>query len=247
MIAVVSDIHGNLEALTAVLADAKAHNVEAVYNLGDLVGYGPNPVECVEAAMGWEVNLMGNHELLAVMDIEGTSEAAERAVMWTWQALRAEGVRRHLMWLFDLLRSHTVGDFLLVHGSPRNALHEYVFPEDVFNQPKMDSIGALIDRYCLCGHTHVPGVFRQADDENWEFFSPAEHGPMRRLDGRKSIVNVGSVGQPRDGDWRACYVLLDGWDVTFRRVEYDAETTIRKLRDDPDLPGFFGDRLREGR
>jgi diadenosine tetraphosphatase ApaH/serine/threonine PP2A family protein phosphatase len=247
MIAVVSDIHGNLEALTAVLADAKRHGAEAIYNLGDLVGYGPNPVECVEAAMGWEVNVQGNFDLDLWFEDVSYPAGAWRTMQAARRQLEAAFGDRGWEFFQQMKVKQTEGDFLFVHGSPRNPKHEYVFPEDTYNQRKMTRIGDLIEKYCLCGHTHVPGLFVQTDAGNWEYADPMDGCPIRRLDGRKTIVNVGSVGQPRDGDWRACYVLLDGWDVTFRRVEYDVEATIRKMHAIPELERFLGDRLREGR
>lgn len=246
MLAILSDVHGNLEALTAVLADAKEQGATAIYGLGDLVGFGPNPVECVELAMGWAVNVMGNFDYAAVHEPDGFGVNAEQSILWTTERLRAVG-NRLLNWLGELPRTHATGDFLLVHGSARNPTNGYVFPEDVHNQPKLNRIGERIKRFCFCGHTHVPGVFVQADEGNWEYSERTGHGQLWRIDGRKTIVNVGSVGQPRDGEWRACYTLVFGWDVTFRRIEYDVETTIRKIHQDPNLPDFLGDRLREGR
>jgi diadenosine tetraphosphatase ApaH/serine/threonine PP2A family protein phosphatase len=227
------------------LADAKNYGVDAVYNLGDLVGYGPNPVECVEVATGWPVNLMGDCDQNALLDPTLCNDMAERIATHPRAALRGRDAL--VMWLNGLPKTHSEGDFVFLLGSPRNPLNEYLFPEDIYNQWKMARVGDLIDLYSVCGHTHMPGVFHQTGRGEWEYLDPAEHGPLWRLDGRKTVVNVGSVGQPRDGDWRACYVLLDGWDVTFRRVEYDVEATIAKLRTDPDTPGYFGDRLREGR
>jgi diadenosine tetraphosphatase ApaH/serine/threonine PP2A family protein phosphatase len=249
MWAVLSDIHGNLEALDAVLADVARHPVTHTYCLGDVVGYGPNPVECLERALDWDVVLLGNHDQAAMFDPDGFGVAAERAIFWTRSQL--EVARRGDLWEFlaERPRSHREGDFLLVHGSARNPLNEYVFPEDVYNSRKMNRIGDLLDRYCFCGHTHVPGVFVGPAEGGgeWEFIAPQECWGFYRLDGRKTIVNVGSVGQPRDQDWRACYALVDGWDVTFRRVEYDVDATVRKVHATPDLDDFLGDRLREGR
>ena len=112
----------------------------------------------------------------------------------------------------------------------------------------MEGIFALFERCCFVGHTHFPGVFTKGRTPNeWAFQTPEECDSRFRLDDRKTMINVGSVGQPRDGDWRACYVLLNGDTVHFRRVAYDVETTIRKLRDIPDLPGFYGERLEDGR
>ncbi len=140
-------------------------------------------------------------------------------------------------------RIHREDGFLYVHGSARNPINEYVFPEDIYNQRKMERIFALVERYCFQGHTHVPGIFT----ENLQFHSPDEIDYAYRLDGRKTLCNVGSVGQPRDGDWRACYVMLDGETIQYRRVEYDIDSTVRKIYDIPDLENFLGDRLRDGR
>ncbi len=132
---------------------------------------------------------------------------------------------------------------MFVHGSARNPLNEYVFPEDIYNQRKMEKIFSLIEHHCFQGHTHVPGVFTQG----LNFLSPEEIGYEYRLADEKTMTNVGSVGQPRDGDPRACYVVLDEGTVKFRRVEYPFENTIKKIYDIPELDNFLGDRLREGR
>jgi diadenosine tetraphosphatase ApaH/serine/threonine PP2A family protein phosphatase len=140
-------------------------------------------------------------------------------------------------------QKHREGDFLFVHGSPRNPLNEYIFPEDIYSEVKMRSIFAQVPRYMFQGHTHVPGIFL----ESMEFLSPEDVGSEYVLDGRKTLCNVGSVGQPRDGDGRACYVLLDGQTIRYRRVAYDVETTIRKIREIDELDDFLAERLRGGR
>ncbi len=129
-----------------------------------------------------------------------------------------------------------------MHGSPRNPVNEYVFPEDIYNAEKMESIFGLVEQYCFQGHTHVPGIFT----ESLQFIRPEDVNSSYILNGRKALVNVGSVGQPRDGNWRTCYALVAGTDITFRRVEYDIERTIAKIYDTPELADFSGDRLREG-
>jgi diadenosine tetraphosphatase ApaH/serine/threonine PP2A family protein phosphatase len=247
MRAILSDIHGNLEALEAVLTDAAACGASSIYCLGDLVGYGPNPVECVDVSMDWDVVLLGNHDQAAMFDPDGFGQSAEKAIFWTRARLETAG--RNDLWEFlaERPRTHQEPGFLHVHGSPWGPLNEYLFPEDVYNPQKMTRIGELMERYCFAGHTHVPGVFVEEAPGRWSYLVPEECGPRYRLDGRKTIVNAGSVGQPRDGDWRACYVLLDDPDVTFRRVEYDVEATVRKIYDIPELENFLGDRLREGR
>jgi diadenosine tetraphosphatase ApaH/serine/threonine PP2A family protein phosphatase len=246
--AIISDIHSNLEALEAVLADIDKHGVKEIYCLGDVVGYGPNPRECVDRVMQCRVVLLGNHDQGAMFDPEGFNPPAERAIFWTRAQLEAPGENRAIRekrWEFlaERPRTHREDGFLYVHGSARNPLNEYVFPEDIYNQRKMERIFALVERYCFQGHTHVPGIFTEA----YQFHSPEEIDYIYQLDGRKTLCNVGSVGQPRDGDWRACFVLLDGETIRYRRVEYDIDTTVKKIYAIPDLENFLGDRLRDGR
>jgi diadenosine tetraphosphatase ApaH/serine/threonine PP2A family protein phosphatase len=136
---------------------------------------------------------------------------------------------------------------LYVHGSPRNHLNEYVFPEDIYNERKMTRLGEKFGRVCFNGHTHLPGIFVEHGLGRWEFVDPQECTSGFPIDKHRVICNVGSVGQPRDGDWRACYVLFDGRRIWFRRVAYDVEATIRKIYALPELENFFGDRLRQGR
>ncbi|MFN4258866.1 MAG: metallophosphoesterase family protein [Gemmataceae bacterium] len=248
MKAIISDIHSNLEALQAVLRDIDKHKVTEIYCLGDVVGYGPNPRECIDLIMKCQMVLLGNHDQGAMFDPEGFNPPAERAIFWTRSQLESASDNRQLKerrWEFlaERPRTYSENGHLYVHGSARNPLNEYVFPEDVYNQRKMERIFALVDRYCFQGHTHVPGIFT----DNLQFHAPEEIDLSYRLEGRKTLCNVGSVGQPRDGDWRACYVLLDDDIIRFRRVEYDMETTIKKIYAIPELENFLGDRLRDGR
>ena len=253
MKALISDIHGNLEALEAVLKDIQQQNITEIYCLGDVVGYGPNPRECIDQVMQCKVVLLGNHDQGAMFDPDGFNPPAERAIFWTRGQLESPGETKESKekrWEFlaDRPRTFKENGFLFVHGSARNPLNEYVFPEDIYNQRKMDRIFALVDRYCFQGHTHVPGIFTEALPEDlYQFHAPDEIDYAHKLDGRKTLCNVGSVGQPRDGDWRACYVLLDGDTIRYRRVEYDIDTTVKKIYAVPDLDNFLGDRLRDGR
>jgi predicted phosphodiesterase len=250
--AIISDIHGNLEALQAVLADIEKQGVDAVYCLGDIVGYGPNPRECIDLVRRCQVVLLGNHDQGALFDPEGFNPPAERAIFWTRAQLENgdDPQQRQDRWNFlaERPRTYRENGTLFVHGSARNPLNEYVFPEDVYNQRKMDRIFALVERVCFQGHTHVPGIFTEnLAGDLYQFHSPDEVGHTYKLDGKKTLINVGSVGQPRDQDWRACYVLLDGDTITYRRLEYDIDTTVKKIYAIPDLDNFLGDRLREGR
>jgi diadenosine tetraphosphatase ApaH/serine/threonine PP2A family protein phosphatase len=152
---------------------------------------------------------------------------------------------RRMKFLAGLSPSHREGDVLYVHSEPRHHLRGFgVFPEDVFYQEKLIEIGTQFDRSCFTGNTGVPGVFVERGPGRWEFFAPEESVGGFRVTGRRVICNVGAVGYPRDGDWRACYVLFDGETIWFRRVEYDVEATIRKINSM--WGNFFGDRLREG-
>lgn len=247
-LAILSDIHGNLEALTAVLADIDAQGIDTIYCLGDIIGYGPNPRECVDRAMTFDKCVLGNHDQGALFDPEGFSSGAERAIFWTRQQLEspdesAENRQKRWQFLCELPRQLRDAAILFVHGSARNPLNEYVFPEDVYNPRKLGRIFSLISGTCFQGHTHVPGLFT----EDCRFISPADAGGAYTLNGQKLMVNVGSVGQPRDGNPRASYVILEGDRVQFRRVSYDIDTTVSKIYDTAELDNFLGDRLREGR
>lgn len=246
--ALISDIHSNIESLEAVLADIRDQGITEVYCLGDLVGYGPNPREVIDEAMKCDVCLLGNHDQGALFDPEGFNSGAERAIFWTRNQLEGgpgSTAEKQKRWDFlgELPRTHNEGTLLFVHGSVRNPLNEYVFPEDIYNKRKLEKIFALIKQFAFQGHTHVPGVF----SESFNFFSPEELNNEYRLGREKAMINVGSVGQPRDGDPRACYVVLEDELVRFRRVEYPFDRTISKIHEIPDLDNFLGDRLRDGR
>jgi predicted phosphodiesterase len=255
MWAIISDIHGNLEAFTAVLADIARQPIERIVCLGDIVGYGPNPCECLDLVRKHSaLTIRGNHDHAAMFDSEGFSPSAERAIFWTRDILEhgsgSTRDQRAERWnyLADLNAFHREGDLLFVHGSARNPTNEYVFPEDVYNQRKMERIFALVDKYCFQGHTHVPGIFiEQKANELYQFTGPEEIEYLHILDGRKTLCNVGSVGQPRDGDPRACYVLIENDTIRYRRVEYEIHATRKKIYAIPELENFLGDRLLDGR
>lgn len=247
--ALISDIHANLEALRVVLADIRSQGITKVYCLGDIVGYGPNPCECLDDVMARaDLTILGNHDQATLFDPEGFNPIALRAIYWTRDQLEngpGSPSQKNKRWDFlgELPRTYTDGEFLFVHGSPREPTNEYVFPEDIYNQRKMDTLFGRIQKYCFQGHTHLPGVFT----DDYRFITPEDCNYQYRLGDQKTMVNVGSVGQPRDGDPRACYVVLEDTTVTFRRLEYPAEETRRKIHDIPDLDNGLGDRLLQGR
>jgi diadenosine tetraphosphatase ApaH/serine/threonine PP2A family protein phosphatase len=249
MQAILSDIHGNLEALQAVLDDAGRQGVSDIYCLGNVCAIGgPNPRECADLALRWKVVLLGHYDRALFTDAAGYPAYARNALGWAAAQIEAPlptstAAEQRRRFLEGLPRSEQVGDFLFVHGSPRNPIHEFVQPESLYNARKMAQLFAFVERYCFVGRTHVPGILT----EDLRFVRPDQAGNFYRFDGHKTVVNVGSVGQPRDGDWRACYVLLDGDTVRYRRVEYDVQATIKKIHEIAELDNSLGNRLREGR
>ena len=234
--ALISDIHGNLEALEVVLDDIKAQGITEIFCLGDIIGYGPNPRECIDRVMeNCKVTLLGNHDQGAMFDPDGFNIGAERAIFWTREQLESPTDRDEQRAALGVpgraAPDRTASDpFLFVHGSPRNPLSEYIFPEDIYNHRKMERLFQLVERYCFQGHTHVPGVFT----EGFQFYAPEEIDNEYTLGDGKLMVNVGSVGQPRDGDNRACYVILDdGLPPTANRAPRRRRRRVRP----PDRPG----------
>jgi diadenosine tetraphosphatase ApaH/serine/threonine PP2A family protein phosphatase len=225
-ILVISDIHANIEALDAVLAAADGR-FDRLWFLGDAVGYGPDPNPVVERllALAPECWLAGNHDWAALgrMDLNEFNPDARAAAVWTNRQLSAR-VRAHLDTLSPRLDLAGEG-VTLAHGSPRHPIWEYVLDAGTAD----DNFQAFDAPLGLCGHTHVPAVFDQALDGTerrpYALDQRFEPGLGRRL------VNPGSVGQPRDGDPRASYLLLEPgtWAFTFHRVAYDLEAVQTKI------------------
>lgn len=250
--ALISDIHANFEAFQAVLADIAAQSIDEIICLGDVVGYGPNPCECLDTVMKrCRFTILGNHDQAALFDPDGFNPVALRAIYWTRDRLDDQGssrpnvVNQRWDFLSELPKFKSEGDYLYVHGSPRDPTNEYVFPETIYDRSKMKQLFDRVSLYCFQGHTHMPGIFTL----DGEFITPVDCNYEFSLDGEKVMINVGSVGQPRDEDSRACYVILDQKKktVTFRRIGYDFEKTIDKIYGIPDLDDMLGDRLRTGR
>jgi diadenosine tetraphosphatase ApaH/serine/threonine PP2A family protein phosphatase len=246
MKAILSDIHSNLEALKAVLDDIARYPVEAIYCLGDIVGYGPDPRECLDLVMDCcSVALLGNHDHAVLAEPRFYSPVAESAVYWTRAQLHEplpnqKAADRRWTFLEQLASGHQEeGGLMYVHASPSDPVSEYVFPRDASDLWKMRRLFAEVERCCFLGHTHIPGIFV----EPGEFFGPDELADVFRLGGSKVLCNVGSVGQPRDGDLRASYVLLDGDTIRFRRVPYDYMATARKIYVTEGLDDSLGDRV----
>lgn len=255
--AIISDIHANAEALRAVLADIDSRGVERLICLGDIVGYGPDPLECLDMVRRrCEWSLLGNHDYAVLYEPTNFNAAAETSAFWTRDRFDAEADEALKTERYDFLGHLRVrivdktpgGDttVLAVHGSPRRPINEYIFDTDPRNAPeKMESIFERVERLAIVGHTHVPGVFTDEPD----FYPPEELGEStyKFLDDEKAIINVGSVGQPRDGDARASYALLHDDRVEFVRVAYDAEKTAQRIREISQLDPWLGERLLEGK
>jgi diadenosine tetraphosphatase ApaH/serine/threonine PP2A family protein phosphatase len=249
MFAIVSDIHGNLEAFSTVLEEIDRRQIQHIVCLGDIVGYGPNPMECLDLVISrCRASLMGNHDFAVFYEPFNFNSGAESACFWTRRQFEndPDPERRARRWRFlgNLPVRIRTNDFVAMHASPRRPINEYIFPDDIYTNPgKFVSIFERVDRLCFVGHTHVPGVFLEGPD----FYSPDELDYKFELSDEKAIINVGSVGQPRDGDRRACYVIINDDVVTFRRLDYPAEETCHKIHENPNLSDMLGDRLLTGR
>jgi diadenosine tetraphosphatase ApaH/serine/threonine PP2A family protein phosphatase len=232
-VAIISDIHANLDALEAVLADLEAQGATEVLCLGDIVGYGLDAEACVDRVRRrCSVCLCGNHDWAMTHDAVGFNNVARQAIDLTRRRMKpgrwaTRAARRRWAYVDGLPQREERHGWLLVHGSPRDPVTEYVFPEDVDMAPdKIEDILGRFERTCFVGHTHLPGVFTEAI----QFFPPGELTGGFHLSSGKALVNVGSVGQPRDGDWRACYVLVGDDRVVYRRVAYDVQRTMERIR-----------------
>ncbi len=249
-VAIISDIHGNLDALQVVLDDISGRDVDRILCLGDIIGYGPNPLECLDLVMAkCEWSLMGNHDFAVMYEPTQFNASAEAASFWTRRQLENEPEvdTRLARWQYlgDLQIRRSDMDASWFHASPRRPINEYIFPDDVITAPtKMRQIFERFEDRCFVGHTHVTGVFTDEPD----FYPPPDlDGVYEFRTGEKCIINPGSVGQPRDRDSRASYALLFDDRVEFVRLEYDIQSVIDKVKAIPELNDFLGLRLLEGR
>jgi diadenosine tetraphosphatase ApaH/serine/threonine PP2A family protein phosphatase len=222
-VAVLSDIHSNIVALDAVLSHAG--DVDAIWHLGDVVGYGPEP-DAVVARLRERgaTGVRGNHDAAAVggPEIDWFNPEARAAVEWTRDSIAPET----RAWLDALPHRRVVEDVLLVHGSPRDPLREYVTDRRAAGE----NIDAQETQHALHGHTHVPVAWLATRDG--VALVRASESDGVELGRRRTLVNPGSVGQPRDGDPRAAYLVLDqeSGRVTWHRVEYDIERVQTAMR-----------------
>ena len=223
-ILVISDIHANLAALDAVLEDAG--HVDAVWCLGDLVGYGPDPNEVIDRIgnLPYTLCVLGNHDAAALgqIDLDSFNSEARETTLWNQENLSKES-----KYYLTGLRKKTVRHgFTLTHGSPRNSIWEYIL--DV--ESAADNLDFFITPFCLIGHTHIPVIYHTKNGKSSLYAMNSEYPLSTQLTGR-AILNPGSVGQPRDADPRASYAILNLRDKTWelRRVAYDIASVQQRI------------------
>ena len=237
-VAVLSDIHANLPALDAVLADAG--DVDAIWQLGDVVGYGPDPDGVVDRLRSiGAIGVRGNHDAAAVggTEIDWFNADARRAMEWTRSTIAPET----RAWLAALPERRTTDGVELVHASPREPVWEYVLSKDAA-RANLEVVNTPIG---LHGHTHLPVAWVE-DRHRIDLLRPAA-GESLELGDRKALINPGSVGQPRDGDPMASYLVLDPGSgrMTWHRVAYDVEAVQAAMRA-VGLPASLAARLSVG-
>ena len=239
---IVSDIHSNLEAFQRVLEDSKSRGgFGQIWSLGDLVGYGPNPGECIDLIRQYDtLSVAGNHDLASAgkLSLEAFNVYASAASEWNTAHLTAD----HMSYLRDLPLVFELEDFTAVHGSPRDPIWEYV----VSPAAAVASFRHFDTLRCLVGHSHIPFICRPRD-ESAVFLEFPLDTPVS-LGTNRLIINPGGVGQPRDGDPRASYAIYDSDEGTVHRhrVDYDIAKTQEKMSVGG-LPKYLIDRLANGR
>jgi len=244
MYAIISDIHSNLGALHVVLEDIKKEKVDKVICCGDIVGYGPNPQECIETLkniQGVEIT-MGNHDAAVAekIDITDFNDYAITAVEINKGLLADEDIR----YLSMLQYQYEEQSILFVHGSPNVPVMEYMTTLKILRE----NIGRMKSPICVAGHTHLPMVYSLSSDGKEEIFDIQGEEVIPLKEDVEYIINVGSVGQPRDGDNRSCFIYLDTDEkyVRFRRLKYDIEKVQMKMKK-VKLPEYLITRLAYGK
>ena len=240
-LALLSDVHGNLPAFEAVLEDVRDEDVDEIWCLGDLVGYGAQPEECVALARETcKVCLAGNHDLVVTgdIDIADFSKSAAVAALWTRDHV-GEGTMTFLRALEPVDDRRALG---LYHASPRDPIWEYVLSTGQAE----DCMRLMEPRIGAVGHSHV-ALFFHRNHSPHVVGSQAPGGTRLVMSEGRWLINPGGVGQPRDGDPRAAWLLLDTgtWTATWRRIEYPIDEAAKAI-DDAGLPTVLGERLYSG-
>jgi len=239
-IALISDIHGNLESTEAVLRDIEKQGAEKIHFLGDVVGYGCNPNECIKLVnQHCEIKLLGNHDY-AAMGLESTesfNQFARASMQWTQSKLKENSISL----LADFEMQAVFLDYFLVHSSPCD-------PEAWLYILSLNQAARHFECFtqsvCFVGHSHLPSMFVLDQDGS---LCQSTKASFNLQEGRRYIINIGSVGQPRDNDPRACYLIADTDSnlMEYRRVDYDIKKAQQKMKR-AKLPDFLIERLAIG-
>jgi predicted phosphodiesterase len=251
-VAIISDLHSNREALEAVFAHIRSQGISTLYCLGDVVGYGPEPEFCVDLVRGHaKMCLMGNHDEALFHDASDFNPHARLAIEYTREKMRpswysSSEKKGRWKWLQELPLVHKEGRFTFVHGSPRDPVREYVLSTDGFLNPsKLSAIFDSFEDVALGGHTHHPGM--HSEDLRFTGLDGRDQLTLPLPEERKFFINVGSTGQPRDGDNRACYAVLEDHQVSWYRVSYNFRGTMDKIMNTGKLSEILARRLAIGK
>lgn len=240
--AIFADIHSNLEALNVVLEYYTQEKVDKYLCCGDIVGYGPNPNECIERIRQLNpIVVAGNHDLASVglKDISWFNEYAQAAIFWTREKLTLENIS----YLKSLPQTYQDENLTLVHGSPRDPIDEYILN---LRQAR-ENLNFFSTQVCFIGHSHKPFFYQQNTQGEETYGNFFQKNPVILTPGTKTIINVGSVGQPRNGDPRvACAIYdLEKKEVHSARFEYNILPVQQKMLQ-ANLPSFLIQRLSYG-
>ncbi|MCX7912982.1 MAG: metallophosphatase family protein [Thermodesulfovibrionales bacterium] len=237
--AVISDVHANLEALNAVLSDIKKNDIKEIFFLGDVVGYGPNPQECIDIIKNESaVQIAGNHDwaMLGLIDINFFNPYAKESIIWALRNTDADRIK--ILRTFKISQEIQNKDIFLVHSTPKNPEKwSYLL---TFNDAYVNFLH-FDEKISFIGHTHVPIIVEKKQSDELITYSQR----VKISYDSRYIINVGSVGQPRDGDPRACYCVFDDGLIYFRRIEYDITKTQNKMMK-YGLPPYLINRLSYG-
>ncbi len=234
-IAFISDLHANLEAAQTVFNHIKKQGIKKIICLGDIVGYGPDPELVVDLVRkNCTFVIMGNHDWGLVRKPYGFSPVAKKVIEYTQECMRPKSFnvfgqkKKRWEYIENLPKRYDEDGVTLVHGSVRDTISEYVYPDRMrgYDPYTLEDLFLDIEHLCFCGHTHHPCVIKE-DTSCW--YPDQDEGKFVFLSNSKYIINVGSVGQPRDGDSRSCYAVYSEKEIQFHRVEYDVEKTANKL------------------
>ena len=244
IVAVISDIHANLEALNAVLDEIGSENIKNVWILGDILGYGPLPNECIDVVrdMG-AVMIIGNHDLgtLREIDIDNFNEDGKKAIKWQRLRLSPDNL--------DFIKglpekANPIDDVLMIHGSPRHPVWEYVIASWIADE----NFSHFNEKICFFGHTHLPTVYKKVYENGSEKIE-VKAGDRLEISEKdfRWMINPGSVGQPRDGNPDSSFLIFDtnNMSIEFRRVAYQIDKTQEEMRG-VGLPPFLRERLTKG-